>query len=180
MDAGPVSLVLGEAVTWVMTVPFGHQPVSVDLGHDRSRGDRRRPPIPFNDGPLGIAERGESHGVNEDKLGRIRKPHEGLAHGETGGLEDIDPINSHGVRFAETNGQGLGPDLFRQAFPLNFSEELRVAEASDASCRIEDHRGRHHGSSEGATPDLVYSGDQSEPLAPGLTLKAIEPARTGE
>ena len=175
-----VSFVLGEAIAGIFLVPLGHEPVSVDLGDDRSGGDRGRPPVSPDDGPLGIIKGGEAHGVDQDKMRWLSQLREGLAHGKAGGFKDIDLIDDDGIRFPKPDGESLRPNLFRQALPLRFREKLRIAKASNAPRRIKDHRGCHHGSGERAPPNLVHSRDPTEPTSPGFPLEVIEAARAGK
>jgi len=82
-----------------------HGPVADDLGHDRGGRDRERGPVAA-DHAFGRAGqvRWRAVAVHQRQVGRLPQPQHGAAHGQHGGMQDVE-LEDFG------HGRGADPDL---------------------------------------------------------------------
>ena len=76
-----------------LAVDFLHDVVASDLGDDASGGDRERDRVALDDAIVRVGELAERESVDEAVVGRFAEALDRAAHGEVGGLEDVDSVD---------------------------------------------------------------------------------------
>jgi len=92
---------------------------------------------------------------------------DGSAHGEAGGLEDVDAVDFVGIGCGYGVADGSLADALGEDFAALWVDLLAVVEASDGASGVENDRGGVDGAEEGASADFVYSGDVLEAAGSG-------------
>ena len=76
-----------------LAVDFLHDVVAGDLGDDAGGGDRERNRIALHDAIVRVEKLAERQAVDEAVVGRFAEVFDCAAHGEVGGLEDVDSVD---------------------------------------------------------------------------------------
>ena len=97
------------------------------------------------------------------------------AHGLERGLQDIQLVYLGGLDLPYSHGQGLGHQLFVQAFALGARQLLGIVDPSDDTVGRQDDGRGHHRPRQAAAPSLIYAGHSAHPLCPKAALKVQEP-----
>ena len=88
-----VGFVFGEVVAGVAGFEVEAEVVTGDFGHDGGAGDEEAACVAFDDGGVGGWEAFYGEAIDEGVVGQARECFEGTAHGEVGGIEDIELVN---------------------------------------------------------------------------------------
>ena len=116
--------------------------------------------------PHRLLEAGDPEAVHEDVV-VAAEPGERTAHGEVGGMVDVEAIDLLDRGGADAHGEGPAADLRRERLALGGRERLGVADPRDAvGVDPDDHGGGHHGSAGRRDPDLVHAGHAGSAGAP--------------
>ena len=113
----------------------------------------------------------DCHCVNEQKIGTDWKSFDSTAHGQPGGLENIDLIDLKNV------GAPNGPahtTLFnpsREAFALFALDDLAIVEAADGTSRVKYDGGGEDRSEKAAAANLIDAGYARKPALTSLALE---------
>ena len=161
--AGAVAGVLVPAVMGVSGGEAEHGAVADDLGDDAGGGDGEGGGVPADTAAGRAVEGGGAVAVDEGEVGRGGEAGDGAAHGEHGGVEDVE---------AENLGDGGGADGDLRAgaaeegcvggVPRGRAQGLAVvdegAEAAGHAIAEDDGTG-DHGAGEGAAAHFIDAGD---------------------
>src|SRR5207245_9798095 len=93
-----IALVACEPIARILRIEFGHQPVSINLGNDRSRCDGKIDAVDLVEAVLWLRETRDGPAVDQDVLRRRRQIHKPDSHtsyyveidAETSDLTDLD------------------------------------------------------------------------------------------
>ncbi len=163
MFGGSVALVLGESVLRVPAVELTHQAIAVDLGDDRSGGDRQAERIAVEQ--LGLrAGMIDQHCVQDDVVGGRGQRLHRTEHGQACGVIDVNSVDGFGVDLGHADREGRAANAPIEAFALLTGQLLGVFEAhAHENCilgRQDDRRG-HDRAEECTAANLVHAGDDS-------------------
>jgi hypothetical protein len=149
-----------------------HQAVARDLREDRSRGDRDAQPVAFNDHPLFDGDSGQPNGIKEEEIRRGGKLEQGLFHGTTCGLPDIDRINDLCVYDSHTKAERHIPDQVIESLPLSLVQPLRVTKPDERTAAPrKDDRSCDDRSRKRSAPDFVQASYTPKPSNPRFVLE---------
>ncbi len=162
MAARPVPLVPRKPVAREARVHLVADPVSGDLGHDRCGGDGRRDGVAIDDRPLRVRRLADGQGVDEQVVRRLGEVGQRLAHGELGGLQDVDPVDDLHLDTADTECVGASHDLLVQRLPPAAWEDLAVPKATDPRTCGQDDSRRDDRTGQGSASDLVQAGNPAK------------------
>ena len=110
------------------------------------------------------AERADGIAVHEHVIRRDAKPPQGAAHGEHGGVVDVDAVDLPHRRGPHGHAERTFPDARRHALTLGPGELLGVVDAADgAHVGGHDHGACDDGAREGAPSDFVDPGEKRPP-----------------
>lgn len=98
-----VTLVAGEAILRVHSVPLFHASVAMSLGQDGGRGDGNTASVAFDERLL-LDENVELHGVDEQVIRLDRELLQSGSHSLPAGLIDIPRVNALGINFRDGPG----------------------------------------------------------------------------
>ena len=115
--ARPVPLVPREPVAREACVHLVADPVARHLGHDRCGGDGRGDGVAVDDRPLRVGRLADGQGVDQQVVRRLGQVGQRLAHGELGGLQDVDPVDDLDLDAADTEWRRREPRSARTAPP---------------------------------------------------------------
>ena len=90
---GAVALVAGESVGWIAVVELCTDPIAGHLGDDAGCGDRGADRVAVDDRPLREIDLAQAESVDHQVVGHRAQMAERLAHGELGGLQDVDAVD---------------------------------------------------------------------------------------
>jgi len=163
-----VAFVRGETVLGMEEVELAHEAVAMDFRDDGRGGNGEGERVAVVEAGLraGVRElrEVEQHRVNEQVVGRGGEALDGLEHSETGGLVDVDAVDSLGVDFGDGDAEGDFADLAVECFALLAGELFRVLEAhagEGGEPGGEDDGSGDDGAEESSSADLVYTGDEA-------------------
>src|SRR5277367_3896592 len=88
----------------------------------------------------------------------------GVQHGQTRGLIDIDLIDARGINGGDGPGNATFTNEEIQLFSALGGKEFRIAQTSNAACdivvRVKDDRRSYYGTEERSAADFIDSGDE--------------------
>lgn len=155
-----------KAVLRILLIEVLTPPVAVDLGQYGGGGNRAHQRIPFDDGLCGHVQQRDPVAIHQNQAWLEPQTLHGPAHGQHGGLQNIETIDFLDAGLCNRATQGLGPDLVKQPGPAQGRELLRVVQSHDWLEIIQNDRRRHHGTCQGAAARFIHTGYQ-----PGRIVK---------
>jgi len=161
----------GEPVLGEDGIPLAHHAIALHLGENGCGSDRRRDRIAMDDGSLRQLAV-QTHRIHQQVVGRRRKLHHGLAHGDAGCLIDVDLVNPRRIHGGNCPGNRVFADSLCQHFPALGQEQFGIAQSPHAICRIENHRARDHRTKERTAPNFVHPGNHDRAGRPGAFFVA--------
>jgi hypothetical protein len=110
-------------------------------------------------------QRADRLAVHEHVVRRHAQPGKGAAHGENGGVVNVDPVDLAHGRGAQPDGRRPAQDLLGETFALGRGQSLRVADTGDGLL-VERHRqgAGHDGAGRRSDADLVEAEDHAEAM----------------
>ena len=166
-----IAFVGGKTVLGVEDVEVAHEGVAMDFGDDGGGGDGEGEGVAVEEPGLG-AGMVDTHGVDEEVVGRGGEALDGQEHGEAGGLVDIDAVDGFGVDFGDGEAEGDLADLAVELLALLAGELFGVFEAharESGEAGGKDDGGGDDGAEESAAADFIDTRDAEEAVvAEGL------------
>ena len=95
-------------------VELTHEAVAMHLGHDGGGGDGEGERVAVEEAGL-RAGMVETHGVDEQVVGREGAAVHGGQHGDARGLVDVDAVDGLGVHLGDGDGEGTAADVAIEA-----------------------------------------------------------------
>ena len=175
MLARCIAGVVLPAVPRVARSQLDHHPVANHLRDDRRAGDGIAEGIPVDNRgvrPNLLLEAGDPEPVHQDVI-MLADPRDRTAHGEMGGVVDVQAIDLGDGCGADTQGDGATADERKEAFALRGRQRLRVTNTGDpTTLRRHDHGGRDHRATGWRHADLVDPDDPRRAGCPEVPLAA--------
>ncbi len=139
-----------------------HQPVACDLGDDRGGSDGKAEAVARHHGADRAGQDRRNVAVDEGVCRRRRQRRHGAAHGEQGGLEDVQPVDLGDVGDADADLHVV-PDRIVERLARRPRQLLGVVDAGRERGRhpaiLNDRRCRDDRSRPWPAASFVYSGD---------------------
>ena len=143
MFIGAVTLVPGKAELGENQVPLPHTIITRDLGKNGSRCNALRSRV-APDQRLLLHWEVDSNGVDQEVVGQRLKSFDSPAHRQTGGLQDIDPVDFECIGSRNGTAQGALTNVHCKHFACVRIQFLAVAQTPDRPRRVQDHSAREH------------------------------------
>src|SRR4029077_1060453 len=153
-----VPLVGGETVGRVDGIPVAEHAVALDFGEDGGGGNGCGESVAVNDGALGKGAV-EADRVNQQIIRGRRELENGIAHGDTRGLIDVDLIDARGVHGGDRPGDGVLTNALGENFAALSGQELGVAQPADAVGTIENDGCGYDGAEQRPTTNFIHASD---------------------
>ena len=135
--------------------------VAVHLGKDGGCRDGRHQRIALDNGLRRNIQHGQPVAVHQHR-GRFEpQPHDGTAHGQQRGLQDVELVDLFDTGLGNAAAQGLGADLVVKLFTPRGREFLGVGQARNRVQVVQDHSRCHHGPGQGTTAGLVHASHEA-------------------
>ncbi len=170
-----VALVVLPAVARIAEREPFHHPVADHLRDDRRTGDRVDLGVAVDDVRVRAdlrLEPGDPVAVDQDVL-VAADPGDRPAHGEMGGVVDVELVDLANRRGPDADRHGSRPDQRGEPLALCGRQRLGVADAGDAmAARSHDHGRRDDRAARRRDADLVHADHPDEPVVPEAALVA--------
>src|SRR5690242_14894000 len=113
----------------------------------------------------------DGHGVNQQIVGHYRQSFHSPAHGQPGGLQDVDLVNLEHIGSANRPANTACLDAFGEAFAFFAFENFAVMEPGNGTRRIKNDGGGEDGTEEASAADFVDTGYARKAALASLTLE---------
>jgi hypothetical protein len=123
----------------------------------------------MNEGALGDGKI-DRDGVYQKIIRRWVKTLNGSPHGQAGCLIDVDVIDFECIGCGDSPGDGAFADASGENLAAFRGKLLAIAQAAYGTIRRKDHSSSEDRTEQGATANLVNTGDPFETLSLGLAL----------
>ena len=147
------------------------------LGEDARGGDGEGEGVAVHDAALGDVDLGDFARVHEEEVGSNAQRDHCPAHGQEGGVVDVQAVDLGDVREAHRPSDGFALDEGLERFALLGVELLGVVDAAGAEVVRKNAGRRYDRAGEGGDARFVDAGDVIEALVPELALVAQEVAQ---
>ena len=155
-----ITLVPGNAVAGVLRIQQLHLAITADLGQDRGRSNRGHLTVALDHRSARHLQFRATVAVDQRQLGCHAQAFDRALHGQHGGVENIQAVNLFNLGAGNAPGQGFLADFIEEFVATGFAEFFRIVQTQNRPRRIENHRSRHHRTTEWAATDLIDTGDQ--------------------
>ena len=136
MLPGGIALVLLQTVAGVLLRQAQHHPVPADLGQDGGRRNGSAAGIPFDDGPGLQPQAGVAVAIHQRKLRLGGKHLHRPAHGQKGGLQDVEPVDFLRAGVGDAIAESPAGDFCKESLAFFLAELFGIIETLDLIRRI--------------------------------------------
>jgi len=153
---------IGRGVTFVRrqivlrkdVMPAHEAGVAVNFGQNGSGGYRPATRIAINQRQL-FNRKIDGDGINQEIVRERGQRFHRSAHGEAGGLQNIDLIDLKNVRAAKGPANTALSDDLSQLVTLSGIQNLAVIESANRPIRVQNNRRREDGTKEATATDFI-------------------------
>ena len=165
-----VAFVLREAVLRIFLIHFAHIAVTGHFGKDRRGGNGHAFGIALDDRDFVAGESGLTVAVDQSKIRLHAQRFHGAAHGEKGGLQNVDLVDLFFACRADAVGDGFFTDNIIKRLTLFFAEFFGIVEPFDLAVFRQDHRRRANRSAQRAAACFVNAANMNVAFCSKLVL----------
>ena len=173
-----ITLVAGKTVPGIGAVHRVHEAVSIDLGDDRSTGNRKIDPIPFVEAVLRLGKLGNGTAVHKNMLGRRGQRFNRQAHRLQTCMVDVETVDFLRLDDSNTDTGYRSPDLEFQGIPQIRVEPFRVVDTVDPRTGWKNDRSGNDRTRHRTDTDFIHSRNPFQPRAPEQPLEMEQPVET--
>jgi hypothetical protein len=172
VPGGRVAFVGIKPVLRELIVELTHEPVPMDLGDNRSRGNGNGKAVSLRNAFL-VHFDGQLVGtVDKEEVRPHAQPFDSLHHGPESSLKDIYPVDFKIVHNPDAYGQGTGADFLIEILPLGRGKTFGIVNTWKARTLRKNHRGSYNGTGKRSAASFIYARNKTK--TPPVRLPFME------